>query len=83
MHQVKLTKKAKKQLIKIPEPHKRRIKKALLSLARDPGQGKRLVGIFSGYRTVRVWPYRIVYVIKDNELLVIVYAIAHRQGVYK
>jgi mRNA-degrading endonuclease RelE of RelBE toxin-antitoxin system len=52
-------------------------------LASDPYVGKKLDGKYSGLYSLRVWPYRIIYSVIKNELMVSVIGIEHRQGVYK
>ncbi|MCX6758770.1 MAG: type II toxin-antitoxin system RelE/ParE family toxin [Candidatus Nealsonbacteria bacterium] len=51
-------------------------------IANDPYAGKKLEGRHLGQWSMRIWPYRIIYSIHKNELLVIVIAIGHRQGIY-
>jgi len=51
---------------------------AFEKLSLDPFIGKKLSGEFEGHYSVRVWPYRVVYKIYKNELLVLVIRIGHR-----
>jgi mRNA interferase RelE/StbE len=74
---------AQKKLASLPEPFRRRISAKLNYLAHDPYMGKKLKGELIGQRAVRVWPYRIVYEVKRQEVAVLVLHINHRQGVYK
>ena len=83
MYQVVLTKKAKKDLDKINQKYRKRIQVTLLMLANDPYQGKKLIGKYHKYRSIRVWPYRILYIPQKKKLIVFVIRIGHRQGVYK
>ena len=80
---VKLEKQPQKELDKIPQEYKKRIFVILETLGNNPYLGKKLEGELKGLYSCRVWPYRIVYRIYKNALLVIVLKIAHRQGVYK
>lgn len=75
--------KARKNLDKIPQNYRARIIAVLDEIVRDPFSGKKLSGNRKGQYCVRVWPYRIVYIIKKMELIVFVIDIDHRQGVYK
>jgi len=54
-----------------------------LSLAEDPFAGKKLKGkasrlVFS----LQVWPFRIIYQIFKNQLLVLIIKVGHRKDVY-
>jgi len=60
-----------------------KVKKKLLSLEQDPFSGKKLSGSFSDVRSLRVWPYRILYTIDTKMSKIFIVTIAHRQGVYK
>ena len=53
-----------------------------LELAQNPDLGKKLEGELRDFYSLRVWPYRIIYQIIKNELIVFVVQIKHRQGVY-
>lgn len=82
-YQVKFYPKAEKNLAKLSEKDTVRILKSLLTLESNPYLGKKLRGEYSGYYSIRVWPYRIIYFIKNRECLVIVIRIGQREGVYK
>lgn len=69
-YQVRLTPQAKKEFDKIQQNHRERILHALFWLEKDPFSGKKLHGKFKNYYSWKVWPYRIVYRIFKNELLV-------------
>ena len=83
MYTIVLDTSAKKDLRKIPVAHKTRIRGALHSLSMNPYVGKKLQGEHEGFRSVRVWPYRVLYAIQKEIITVTVIAIGHRQGVYK
>ena len=82
-YQVKIEKVAVKQLKKIPNPDYNRLKTAILALSNDPRPAgyKKLKGR-SGYR-IRVGNYRVIYEIKDQQLIVLVLAIGDRKDIYK
>ena len=82
-YQIRIEPKAKKEFEKIPESHQIKILAILPLLAENPFKGKKLTGKFKGCFSVVVWPYRIIYQIFKNKLLVIVIRIRHRQGAYK
>ncbi len=78
-----LSKDAKKQYDRLPQTEQKKVKKKLQSLEMSPLAGKKLVGELSLYRSLRAWPYRIIYSINEKEKRVEVSDIEHRQGVYK
>lgn len=82
MYEVRLEKKAKKELENLPASARLRILKSLTALSGQPGLGKALKGELVGLYSYRVWPYRIFYKVYKEVLVVIVLHIAHRQGVY-
>lgn len=75
--------KARKNLGKLPEQYRLRALQILDEIEANPFFGKKLHGKRKGQYSVRVWPYRIVYKIYKNELLIVVIEFDHRQGVYK
>ncbi|MBU4298752.1 type II toxin-antitoxin system RelE/ParE family toxin [Patescibacteria group bacterium] len=82
MYQLKIKQRAKKQLAKIPKIYQDKILAALPIIQQNPFHGKKLGGKLIGAYSYRVWPYRIIYRIYKNLLLIIVIRIGHRQGVY-
>ena len=77
-----LTPSAEKHYKKLPIRFKNRVKKKLLFLEENPYSGKKLVGEFKGNYSLRVWPYRIIYLIQRKKEIWVI-SILHRQGVYK
>lgn len=80
---VRLRPTAEKHLAKIPKQFQDRIKLTLVILQNDPYLGKKLFGKYKDQYSINVWPYRIIYEIYKNILLIAVVDIDHRQGVYK
>jgi mRNA-degrading endonuclease RelE of RelBE toxin-antitoxin system len=80
-----LTADAEKQFQKLPKPERNKVQKKLLSLRENPQAGKKLAGVYAEQRSLRAWPYRIIYTISTtaDQEAVIVLAILHRQGAYK
>jgi len=63
---------------------KKVIDKVKNHLCKDPvGLGKPLKGQFKGMYRYRFGNYRIMYVIKNNELLILVMTVGHRKSVYE
>ncbi|MBD3616644.1 MAG: type II toxin-antitoxin system RelE/ParE family toxin [Gracilimonas sp.] len=81
---VQIERKAQKELKKIPDPYKSNIIDTIEQLtedARPPGCTK-LKGASDLWR-VRVNDYRVVYQIKDEQLLILVIRIGHRKDIYE
>lgn len=74
---------SQKQYSQLPTSAQRKIKKKLLALKQDPNLGKKLSGDLVGVRSLRAWPYRILYEVNTSQNRIEVHKIAHRQGVYK
>jgi len=82
-YQVEFAPKAVKQFKKLPRKEQKRIQEkidSLTDLPRPEGVVK-LTDEDNLYR-VRVGNYRIIYSIYDEQLLIIILKIAHRQNVY-
>ena len=60
-----------------------RVARALDDLERDPFQGKALKGELKGRYSYRVGSYRIVYLVRQQELLVLIIDIGHRRDIYR
>ena len=80
---VVLSEDAAKQFNKLPKSEQAKVKKKLHSLEIDPLVGKKLTGELEYARSLRAWPYRIIYEINDKEKRVEILRISHRQGAYK
>lgn len=52
-------------------------------LAENPYVGKALHGDLAGFRSIKAWPFRIVYEIVEKRLVVKVLRIRHRKEAYK
>jgi mRNA interferase RelE/StbE len=82
-YSIRIKNSAKKALARIDRPDRQRIITRIDELAENPAAGSVLKGEFSGLRRVRVGAYRVVYEIRDEELVVLVVRIAHRREVYR
>lgn len=81
--QITITAEAQKQYKRFPRSAQTKIKKKLNVLKDNPLLGKKLEGELAEYRSLRAWPYRIIYSIDETKEEVIVKTIIHRQGAYK
>ena len=81
---VRLNTRVGKVLDRLPPDMRRRIVRRLEALENNPRPRgvEKLAGVEELYR-VRVGTYRIVYIIRDRELVVIVVRIGHRRDVYR
>jgi len=76
--------KALKELTKIDKPAARRIVKAVDALSRDPRpSGARLLVGYPDLWRIRVGDYRVVYTVRDAQLVVLALRVAHRSTVYR
>lgn len=80
---IELSDQAKKDLKKIPESEGKKIARKLLLLLELPYLGKRLQGRLEDRYSLKAWPYRIIYLVRQDKKTIDVVAIEHRQGVYK
>jgi mRNA interferase RelE/StbE len=74
---------ARKQLKKLPKTKQKKVLSSIEKLKNDPYAGKMLKGEFEGLRSLKVWPYRIIYRYLSQERLLFINVIQHRQKVYK
>ncbi len=81
--QVIITPKATKQYQHLPKSEQTKIKKKLSLLESEPLVGKKLSGEFEELRSLRAWPYRILYYIDEEKQIIYITTILHRQGAYK
>ena len=81
MAQVIITPKARKQFKHLPTSEQVKIKKKLISLESDPYIGKKLSGELTELRSLKAWPYRIIYYTKKD--IIFITSIIHRQGAYQ
>jgi len=81
MTRVVVTPQAQKDFAKIPERDQRKIKKRLKYLETEIYAGKRLSGGLKEIYSLRAWPYRIFYLLKDGKAWIT--HIEHRQNAYK
>lgn len=82
-YQVEMSRKAQRELGKLPRKDQERIKSAIDALAADPRPNGsiKMSGEEHSHR-IRVGVYRVIYEIFDAVLIVEVVRVGHRQGVY-
>jgi len=81
-YSIQIEKDALAQLKKIDQVYQKLIIKNIDKLKIDPFIGKQLKGNWASLRRIRVSNYRVIYSIKNNELIVLILRIGHRKNVY-
>jgi mRNA interferase RelE/StbE len=83
-YMVEVTSRARKNLREVPAGIQRKLIRRMEGLAENPrpAGAKKLQGLEDTYR-IRVGDYRVVYEIKDDELVVLVIRVRHRRDVYR
>ena len=83
IYRIEISRKAQRELEKIPRKEQQRIKAAIDALAFDPRPhgNLKMSGEEHTYR-IRIGVYRVIYDIFDDVLIVEVIRVGHRQGVY-
>jgi mRNA interferase RelE/StbE len=82
-YSIKIKKSAAKALSRIDRVERQRIIEGIDQLADNPAAGSVLKGEFSGLRRIRIGTYRVVYEVRDTELVVLVVRIGHRRSAYR
>lgn len=62
---------------------KQKAKKKIESLQGSPLEGKKLKGEFSGLRSIRAWPLRIIYSFDPRAKIITIITVDFRGNVYK
>ena len=76
---IRIKESAAKELRRVAKPDRARIVAAIDRLAETPHLGTSLKGDLRGLRRIRVGYYRILYEVRDKELVVLVVRVAHRR----
>ena len=72
-----------KQLKKLPKAKQIEVLKKIEKLKNDPDAGKKLKGPLKNFRSLKTWPYRIIYQYSKNDKTIFINIIQHRQSAYK
>ena len=83
-YKIKVSSTAEKRLKKIPKKDMPRLVAAIQSLSYDPyPEGcRKLMGEKATYR-IRQGHYRIIYEVKNKELIILILKLGHRKDIYK
>ncbi len=82
MFSIIFDKKAATYFKKLDSENKIRIGKKLEDLKINPELGKSLTGNLSGLWSLRIGKYRLVYQIKNQELVIFILDLGHRKNIY-
>ena len=80
---IRIKESAAKELRRVAKPDRARIVAAIDRLSETPHLGTSLKGDLRGLRRIRVGDYRILYEVRDKELVVLVVRVAHRGDAYR
>jgi mRNA interferase RelE/StbE len=72
-----------KQLKRFPKTKQIEVLKKIEKLKNYPGAGKKLKGPLKNFRSLKVWPYRIIYQYSKKDKTIFINVIQHRQNIYK
>lgn len=82
-YSLRIKRTALKEIEALPRAERLRVVAAIDGLAANPHVGKPLKGDLLGLRRIRVGSYRVVYEIREDEVLILVLRVAHRRDVYR
>jgi len=82
MYKIIFEKPAEKFFRKLNKKEQEQIAKKINELSLNPKLGKPLVDKLSGLWSLRIGDYRAIYMIKNQELIVLVLKLGHRKNVY-
>jgi len=80
---IQIKQSAAKELKRIAGKERARIVNAIDRLAENPYLGSALKGDLKGLRRLRIGDHRVLYEVRDEELIVLVIRVAHRREVYR
>ena len=80
---IRVKKSALRDLRRVAGPDRAPIVAAIDRLAETPHLGAALKGDLRGLRRIRVGDYRVVYEVRNDELIVLVVRVAHRREAYR
>lgn len=80
---IRIKNSARKDLRRIDAGDRVRLVTAIDGLAENPYRGSALKGELTGLRRIRVGSYRIIYEVRDSELVVLVVRVAQRGRAYR
>ena len=82
-YSLRIKKTAYKALAQINKHDRIKIINAIDDLKAHPHSGTLLKGQLSGLRRIRIGNFRVIYEVKERELIVLVIRIGHRKDIYR
>ena len=82
-YRVRFTPESSRLIAKLPPEVKKLVRSAIDGLRQDPYQRSELAGEFTGYRSLKIRRYRIIYRLNDEESFLEIYHVGHRRDVYE
>ena len=80
---IRIKESAARELQRIERSDRERLIAAIDRLAENPFAGSALKGELRGLRRVRVGDYRLIYEVREQDLVVLVLRAAHRREAYR
>ena len=80
---IQIKRSAARELQRVAKRDRTRLVEAIDRLAETPHLGTALKGDFRGLRRLRVGDYRVMYEVRDDELIVLVVRVRHRRDTYR
>ncbi|MXX05959.1 MAG: type II toxin-antitoxin system RelE/ParE family toxin [Gammaproteobacteria bacterium] len=80
---IRIKQSAAKELKRVAGNERTRIVNAIDRLAENPYLGSALKGDLKGLRRLRIGDHRVLYEVRDDELIVLIIRVAHRRNVYR
>ena len=80
---IRIKESAARELQRIERSDRERLISAIDRLAENPFAGSALKGELRGLRRIRVGDYRLIYEVREQDLVVLVLRAAHRREAYR
>lgn len=82
-YRIRVTNTFERQLKKLAQRDRRRVWRLIGEVQESPYLFKPLSGQLSGARSARVGEMRVIYTVDENQRLVVLLYVGHREGVYE
>ncbi|MBI4138501.1 MAG: type II toxin-antitoxin system RelE/ParE family toxin [Candidatus Wildermuthbacteria bacterium] len=80
-YEIEIPKRVAKQIRSIPLPWRNRIWRAMDLLREKPFLGERMQGEYADIMKLKVWPYRIFYIVFSSQRKIVIVRAKHRGSV--
>lgn len=81
-YRILYTEEAARRIRKLDGAVKERVRKAIVRISEHPELGKRLTGLLSDRWSYRMGDWRILYKIREAEVVILILTVGHRSKVY-